>query len=138
MEISLFSRLMHFEYLEDDMLKGSIFYGKRKKYGNLKKFLTERPVYRTGKILSKEFAAQGLEQDWQEFMKWANQPISEEDRLYSSIQYFERFYNTFDNYHFMLTNKNACDLYIKTQLQKAPQVDLSKVSQEDILNSMKE
>lgn len=115
MNISEFSRLCYFEYYTDDMLRGTIYYGRRKDID--KTYLSKKPVYRVFKILKKEFMAQGYEAEFKEFEAWLNNSFTDQDRLHGAVQYFEKMYGTdIDAKHYLLPVKNACDVYIETML----------------------
>lgn len=133
---SQFSRIFYFDYLTEDMLRGTIYYNKRNYYKDLKHFLSERPTYRVGKILRKEFAVLGESKEFNKFQKWAEQPFSDEDKLYGSVTYFQKQYPTFTNYRFMLRAKNAGDLYIRTQM-KSQSKDLTTINENEIRDSLR-
>lgn len=133
----MISRICHFEYVTDNMLRGTVYYGKRNKHKDLKQFLADRSLYRVAKIVKKEFAVLGMESDFNQFITWASQPFSDEDRLYKFVQYFEKQYPIFKGYRFQLSCKNVADLYIKTQLNKGQSIDLDNISKEDLLKGMK-
>lgn len=138
MSPSELSRIFYFNYINDDMLRGTIYYGKRNYYKDLKNFLSERPLYRTIKIIQKEFAVLDLSSEYDKFVDWANQPFSDEDRLYGQVQYFEKQYPVFTNYRFMLRTKTVGDLYLKTQFKQTNSLsDISNLTKKDIRESMK-
>lgn len=130
------SRICHFEYLDDDMLRGTVYYGKRNTYKDIKAFLARRPLYRVIKIIKKEFIMLDKLNDFNKFSAWANCKFSEEDRLYGFVQYFEKQYPIFDGYRFLLSSQNIADLYIKTQLNQSKKIDLNNISNEDLFNEM--
>lgn len=138
MSPSELSRIFYFNYINDDMLRGSIYYGKRNYYKDLKQFLSDRPLYRTIKIIHKEFIILKADSEYKKFVEWANQPFSNEDRLYGQVQYFDKQYSVFTNYRFMLRTKTAGDLYLKTQFkQNNISSDITKLTKKDIKESLK-
>lgn len=95
----------------DEDLRGTVFYSKRATL--TQKQLSDKPLYRTFKLLEKISANNGVE-DYEEFYDWACKPFSEYDRTLKPVKSFIKRYGDFEARRYLLSVKNAVDLYIVT------------------------
>lgn len=123
------------------MLRGTVYY-KRRDNKDLPQFLADRSLYRVAKIMKRESVLlDSLKENdtecidtFNQFVDWAAQPFSDEDRLYKYVQYIENQYPIFKGRRYLLSAKNAGDLYINTVLKKnaKPVDDLKNLSNQDL------
>lgn len=138
---SKFSRICYFDYVDKDMLRGTVYY-KRRDNKDLPQFLADRSLYRVAKIMKREsIMLDSLSKNstecidtFNQFINWANQPFNNEDRLYKYVQYFENQYSICEGRRYLLSAKNAGDLFINTVIKKQVSSinDLEKVSNKDL------
>lgn len=98
-------------YDEDD-LRGTPFYSKRDTI--TKEQLTIKPCYRALKLL-KNIAEKNDVEDFRDFWLWVQMPISAYDEQFDQVKKFRRIYGKFKANRYLLTVKNAIDLYIQTE-----------------------
>lgn len=123
------------------MLRGTVYY-KRRDNKDLPQFLADRSLYRVAKIMKREsILLDSLKENdtecidaFNQFVDWAAKPFSDEDRLYKYVQYIENQYPIFEGRRYLLSAKNAGDLYINTVLKKntKPVDDLKNLSNQDL------
>lgn len=106
-------KIGYFQYVDDDMLRGTIYYSKRNKIDN--KYLSNRPAFRVMKILKREFELLGEEEEYLRFKEWIQKPFTNRDKLHGAVQYFEKQYGSeIISIRYLLTTKNVIDLYMQT------------------------
>lgn len=145
-----FSRLIHFNYLNDDMLRGSVYFAKRNRIDA--DFLSKRASYRVMGILRKEFLTlpdgeierqnrgSNPQGEFDRFIEWINQPFSQEDKLHGTVKYMEKNYGTVQLCRYTMPLRNAGDLYLATAFDDFPQgnhkglKDVTSNELKDILN----
>lgn len=112
---SEFSRCMHFNYVDAEMLRGTSFYNRQ--YASLPMHLARQPVYVVSKILKREFAKLDALDEFQHFVKWANHPLTDHDLLYPKIKAFNNMFPTFPNMRYMVYCRYISDSYVSERWQ---------------------
>lgn len=146
-----FSRLIHFNYLNDDMLRGSVYFAKRNRIDA--DFLTKRASYRVMGILRKEFltSPNGVierqnrgddpQSEFNRFVEWINQPFSKEDNLHGTVKYMQKNYGTVQLCRYTMPLRNAGELYLATAFDDRSQGDhkkLKDISSNELQNILNE
>lgn len=119
---SAFRRLSQFDGLDfqgadQDILKATPFWEKRATINS--KSLSQKPAYRTMKLLSKLATDRyGIPvNNWQQFVYWSSDFLNDNDNNRASVKRFRsRYGKTLKAQRLLLTTANLIDLYIDTHL----------------------
>lgn len=110
MDVQGISRLGSFDYLTDkEMLRGTPFWGKRDTI--TREQLQKKPAYRVMKIASR-MAKEHKLKEFNDFLVWLESPIDNKELQYPFVRRFRKSYGYFNAPRFLLTFKNAVDMYI--------------------------
>ena len=98
--------------LDEDDMRGTPFYSKRATI--TKEQLSLKPCYRCLKLL-KNIAEKNNVEDFRDFWLWVQMPMSSYDEQFEQVKRFRRKYGKFKASRYLLTVKNAIDLYIQVE-----------------------